>query len=416
MAMNFNIVKKKEKKDDDEELLEEENELEDEEEDLDDKPKSTMSFDPKKKMIKLMGIIVVVMFVIILILFVMSPKSGSSSNKNLSYSEIEKKLVTAAKSYFKDHPSYLPTSSEEAVEVDYTNLVAEGKMKDLSEYTKDGVNCTANVRVEKYGKSYNYTPNLNCGDSYSSVTLAEKILGDNEKVTSGYGLYNIKGNYIFRGEIDDNYVSIDDILWRIVKVTSTNNVVLIADRGINNDEAWDNRYNEETKYESGKNTYSASRAKEYLDKLYKGTVDKKNYYVFSSKLKSKMATYNVCVAKRSINSESNDNSIECSETLKNQKIGLLTLSDYMMASIDPNCKNAASKSCKNYNYLVTKHSWWLGTADKDSTSKVYLVRGNGILKDEYASSYAEIRPVIYLNDDVMYKSGNGTSKKPYKIK
>ena len=77
----------------------------------------------------------------------MSPKSGSSSNKNLSYSEIEKKLVTAAKSYFKDHPSYLPTSSEEAVEVEREYFDMECPI------CKEHKEVDANEHIELFGSN-----------------------------------------------------------------------------------------------------------------------------------------------------------------------------------------------------------------------------------------------------------------------
>ena len=415
MSINFNIVKKPNKK---EETTEEEvvEELEDEEieEDLEEEKTSSITFDPKKKMIKFMGIILIIMFVIILILFIAS--SLGKKTKTYSYSEIETVLTKAAKSYFKDHSNYLPKDDGDVVEVDHTNLVAEGKMKDLSYYTKKGVTCSAVVRVEKDGKEYNYTPDLNCGDAYSSVPLYEKVIKDNTPVTSGYGLYSMNNGYVFRGELVDNYVLIGDIVWRIVKINSNNNIMLISEEAINYSRTWDNRYNEDTKYDSGKNTYSSSRIRESLEELYKGTLKNTDGYELTSAVKSKTISFNLCTGKRDINSEGKDNSQECLETLPNQKVGLLTVSDYMMASIDPNCKSINSKSCKNYNYLHYRRDWWLVTASKSSTYKAFIVRSGGVVREEETAKYGYIRPVVYLDTDVMYKSGKGTIKSPYKVR
>ena len=413
MGINFNIVKKPTKKEVEEEVDEiaEDEEIEDELEE-DDQP-SKPAFDPKKRMIKFMGIIVVVVVVIILILSFATSLGGNKSHKEYKYSEIEKILVKAAKSYFKDHSEYLPKEDGDIVEVDYTNLVAEGKMKDLSEYTNE--KCSATVKVEKEENDNNYIPNLNCGTSYSSVPLYEKIMKDNETVNSGYGLYSNKGSYIFRGEELDNYVSIGDILWRIVKITSDNNVVLISEEGIGYSKPWDDRYNQETTYETGNTVYASSRVKEYLDKVYKATSKDDDYYI-TKKVKNNIVSYNICTGKRTIDSESKDNSLECQETLKNQKLGLLTLSEYMIASVDANCKKPSDRACKNYNYLATtKDEWWTATAS-NKASQVFMINRSGIVKEENASNYAAVRPVIYLDSNVIYKSGKGTLKSPYKIR
>lgn len=414
MSINFNIVKKPKKEEIEEEEVLEDDDIIEENEIVEKEEKTKLSFDPKKSMIKFMGIIVIVVILIILLLSLLSSCTRKKSSQ-YKYSEIETILVKAAKSYFKDHPSYLPVDEGDIVEVDYTSLVNEGKMRDLSYYTKEGVNCTASVKVENIDKDYNYSPDLNCGDDYSTILLSEKILKDNNTVTSGYGLYSIKGSYVFRGEEVDNYVSIDDILWRIVKINSNKNVVLISAEEVGYIKSWDNRYNEDTKYDTGKNIYANSRMNEYLNKIYKGNSKDENYYI-SNKLKGKLASQDLCVGKKDINSESKDNSEECLETSKNQKIGLLTVSEYLMASVDPNCKSVLSKSCKNYNYLSYKKEWWLMTAVKGSSSEVFMVSSSGVVKKENASTYAYIRPVIYLDDDVMYKSGKGTLEKPYKIR
>ncbi|MBQ9019067.1 MAG: hypothetical protein IJ097_01980 [Bacilli bacterium] len=408
MGINFNIVKKP-KHDENENIEEQEEELE--EEDLDVDVKSN-NYDPKRKMFRFMGIIVGIMILILLILFIMSL---GNNKKSYSYSQIERIMEKAAKSYFKDNASYLP-EEDSIIEVDVSTLVEAGKMKDLSEYTKKGVSCVGSVSVQNEDSSYIYTPNLDCGNDYSTIPLYEKVLNNNETVSSGYGLYSNNGDYVFRGENVDNYVQLNNNLWRIVKITSDNNIVLISATGVGYTNTWDNRYNENMKYESGINNYSSSRAKEFLEKIYKNPIEKEGEDILSKKDKSKLVEFDVCVGKRNGEEESKDNSIECREKVRDQKLGLLTLSDFLYASVDPNCKSASTKSCKNYNYLVIKANWWLATASTNDTSLVFKVAGNGIVRAERASTYASIRPVIYLNDSVMFKSGKGTLEKPYKVR
>lgn len=405
--MNFNIVKKNKKKDDDEDLLDED-ELEVEEE-----KSSSNNNDAKKKMFKFMGFVLIGVFLIFFLLYLVSLFSRGHS---YTYEDIEKVLVDAAKEYFAENPSYLPTEDGNVVEVDHTNLVAAGKMKDLSEYLEEGVSCSASVLVEKSGSEYLYSPFLNCGDTYATVLFHDKVVSDQSVVSSGYGLYSMNGGYVFRGELVNNYVQLSNSVWRIVKITSNNNVVLISEDGAPYSQPWDNRYNEDRFYESGINQYSASRVREYLEKIYSNPSTNDGEDLLSEGDRARIVSYNVCTGKRTTSSESKNNSEECAEVLQNQKLGLLTLSDYMVASIDTSCKSSKTKSCQNYNYLAKDFDWWLVTANKEDNSTVFKVDRGGVITTDNASTYSIVRPVIYLNSNVLYDSGDGSLENPYVIR
>ena len=407
MGMNFNVVQKPKKDDDKDELLDED-ELEVEE------TTSKSSGDSKKKLYRLMGIVIAIFIGFMILILILS--AISNGNKKYSYTEIEKVLKNAAIDYFKDNKDSLPVEEGDITEIDSANLTAGEYMKDLSEYLKEGDTCTGSVQVEKTSSGYLYTPYLDCGEKYTTVELANKILNTEEVVTSGYGLYSIKSGHVFRGENVNNYVQLDKSLWRIVKITSNNNVVLISEEGAGYTKPWDNRYNPDRLYESGINNYANSRIKDYLDKVLNNPEEKDGELILSKKDKKKLVSFNICTGKRDNNSESKDNSEECAEVLKDQKIGLLTLSDYMYASTDENCKSASTKSCKNYNYLTSKNDWWLVTGNKADSSTVYQVTSNGAASVVNAGNYGYVRPVIYLNEKTLYRSGNGTLEKPYKVR
>lgn len=407
MNDKFNIVRKN-KKDEDDELYEEDFDNEESES----KTKPSLNNDLKKRMLIMMGAIVGGTIILLIILYIIT----LFTPKNYSYSEIEKIMKNAAKTYFRDNSSSLPESDSDEVEIDVANLVAGNYMKDLSEYTKEGVACTGKVIVEKSSDEYLYTPYLDCGENYATEELYKKIVNDDNIVNSGYGLYSRNGSYVFRGEEVNNYVQLDKSLWRIVKVTSNNNIVLINSEGLQMGQPWDDRFNEAKNYNSGINSYNASRIKEYLDKIYTNPSEKYNEKILSKSDKEKILSYNICTGKKPATSSAFDNVEECSEHLNNQRLGLLTISDYVYASIDPNCKTITSKSCQNYNYLAIKSEWWLATADSADTVSVYQVNRSGAVKSTSAGSYATVRPVIYLNNKVLYKSGNGSFEKPYKVR
>lgn len=426
MNVKFNLGNKKEKgkvndiKADelDEEIDEDEVDIEDEvdadevEEDENSSPskKANSNEDFKKFIIKLVVIIVGGM----LLLFLVLSASTLISGRRVSYEKLEQIMVKAAESYFEDYPESLPKKENQIVEVETPTLTQAGKMKDISEYTKKGISCTGKVSVAKSGDDYVYTPALDCGDSYSTKTLSGVITENNKIVTTGYGLYELNGDLVFRGEKVDNYVSLGDHIWRVVKLDSNKNAYLISEKYIGYTSSWDDRYNSNYGYNTGINNYSSSRIKEYLDTVY-NTKDE-DERIFTETDKTKLSKYDVCAGKRDKTSKLNDGSIECQTAEKNQAMGLLSISDYINASVDPNCQSTENEACQNYNYLVVNYKWWTATAVSDNTSDAYLILRDGRIKVTRCSEYNYVRPVIKLNGRTMIESGTGTEDDPYIIK
>lgn len=371
---------------------------------------NTNKEDLKKTIIKLMIIIGGGILLLILILSI----SSSFTKKSYSYEKIEEIMVQAAKSYLNDNPEILAVADTRIVEVPIANLVAAGKMKDLSEYTAKGVACTGNVVVSKVGNEYVYTSNLNCGDHYSSTPLYTKVLQDSPITDSGYGLYSLNGEKVFRGEKVNNYVQLEKALWRIVKIDSNNNIVLIKETPVGYTTAWDNRYNQEIGYNVGLNNYSTSRIKEYLESSYNPVKETEVYLSINDK--AKLIAYDACVGSRATNSKTNSNAIECKKKENNQKLGLLTVSDYINASTDSNCVTAESLTCQNYNYLVKDYAWWLATPVTNTTDKAYSITVKGEIKVSQTGDYYNVRPVVKLNSTVTISGGDGSEKNPYVIK
>ena len=271
----FNIEKRKDDSDDI---------FDDDEEDVKESKSSGNNDFLRKRMVRFMLIVILVMVSILLILYFLS----LSIKHNYTYREVETIMKKAAISYFKDYPEHLPLEEGSIVEIDSSNLANAGKMRPLVEYVGEDKTCSGVVQVEKSGSDYLYVPYLNCGDDYTTLELYRKVLANETIVSSGYGLYQINGNYVFRGEVVNNYVELNDNLWRIVKITSNNTMYLISELGTSMDQPWDNRYNEENFYESGFNNYSASRIYEYLERIYDKPVEDDGEKLLSNKDKKNL--------------------------------------------------------------------------------------------------------------------------------
>lgn len=406
--LKMNEEEEKETSSEREEILAE-YEVDEEDDDYEEMSSSkSSSINPMNKMMFLVIGAIVIIFLIIMIFMMLL--GGSKS-----YDDIEQIMANAAERYFAAHPESLPAGTS-SVDISAAELSNAGYMKPLEKYLPDGAVCTGSVNVQKSGASYLYTPKLDCGETYRTSELYSKVLNDNKIVTSGYGLYNKAGNKVFRGEEVNNYVQLDKSLWRIVKITSKNEVVLVIDNYENNSVPWDDRYNQTVNYESGINNFAVSRVKESLKKYYELAEDSKDAVFLSDADKTKLVSFGLCTGKRGAEEQGTDNAIECREKAKDQKVGLLTVSEYMAASTDSNCKTASSAACQNYNYLVNGAEWWTITAIKENTYQAYTVDTDGDIEVKNVNNYADLRPVIYLNSKVLYKDGEGTLEKPYLIK
>lgn len=399
---------------DDEDLDLQENEIQvekEEDEEEEDNNKSSNKSDLSKKLIKLMVIIVVGMIILLLLLFILSKLGGGS----YSYERVENIMEEAAKDYFADNKNSLPESEEQTVEIDVANLVNAEKMKPLDDYLGKDCGCTGKVQVKKIASDYVYTPYLNCGEKYSTKFLADTVGNDENLVGSGYGLYLQNGNYVFRGEEVKNYLKMEGQIWRIVRVNSDRTITITTDRLSEDVYPYDDRFNQQVEDELGINNFSTSRVREQLNKMY-NTTDKEDSenYLLSDKDKTHVVEYDICTGKISPTETIHDNSKECSQTIKGY-VGLLTVSDFMNASIDTGCNTVLSESCQNYNYLAGGSSYWLVTANNQDTHSAYIVYGDYMGKKNTDEEY-KLRPVVTLDANTLISSGTGTEEDPYIVK
>ncbi len=376
----------------------------------------------RARMIKLFIIVIAIFLIIMLIGYIIS----GFSNKAYSYSDVEEQLVESAKSYFSDNKNKLP-SKNKSVYISSDTLANSKYIKPLDKYLKNK-SCTGKVVVKNISNSYDYTAYLDCGDSYKTRELYKELLKKDNIVTDGYGLYHLNNEYVYRGLYVNNYVVFKDkeeILWRIVKILNNNEVVLIKDSSTNDEYIWDERYNSSTEYENGINVYKNSSISTHLDKLYASKYGDKesedysdygNEEVFLTKnIKNKLVKFNACVGTRSENDTSKDGSVECSVKYET-KMSLLSIYEYLNASIDPGCTTTVSPECQNYNYLADNNdNFWFANGMAENSSKVYYLSSGSVI-DLEAANDSHIKPVIHLSNNTMIESGKGTKSKPYIIR
>lgn len=308
--------------------------------------------------------------------------------------------------------------------------------------------------------------------------LSKGISPDNLKqnvVTSGPGLYKDdieKDKYIYKGENPDNYIKLDNDLWRIISIEPDNTLKIIKQdsigdfvydpgyetniTGITNANSiegtrWSTNSTDYCYYNGSLTTYYGCKVwgskntmldsngnnitkmpKEIWNsttyelpekEAYINTYLNNTYYASLSEItKSKISNHSFNVgllAYTSGQTLTTDITQEKSYTWKG-KVGLANATDYVRASTDSSCTNSYTGTqspypCKNGNFMFNSADWWTISDRSYSTSDhAWAILNTGSLYSNRVLTSSGIRPTVFLTSDIIL-SGEGTIDSPYII-
>ena len=172
----------------------------------------------------------------------------------------------------------------------------------------------------------------------------------------------------FKGDINNNYIKYNNLLWRVIKVNSSGSITIILDNKINM-----------LPWQIG--DYSIN---EYLNTEFKAELDT-----------SKLTNNNGC--RDDVTKVDN---ISC-KNITDEYVSLLDLNSYLL-TLD-NGKTFIGGEEENiwlYNKYDEKSAWHVNGSKLGFTSM---------------DAFYEVRPVVTLNNSVLYESGDGTKENPYLI-
>lgn len=324
--------------------------------------------------------------------------------KKYDYQGMENLMVQATQKYIKQNSELLPTKEDPETTIDYSTLVNGKYIKEMSKISKDA-SCFGEVTIVWNEDNYYYLPYLSC-TNYETQNIRDAILEQEPIVDDdSSGLQDINGYYTYRGEYVNNYLSLANYTWRILKFDENMIYIVLADT-INGKTTYvfDDRYNSAINSNKGYNSFENSRILESLQAIYNN--DLTNYHKF-------LLNMDACTHSRSETDTDKSGAIECFSTLKTP-IALLSVYDYMNASMDSLCFTSTSRSCANYNYLAgTTNKWWLLNGTNENSYEVYTASQTGALSLEAANGKKFLRIVLAIPSNLIYKSGTGTSNNPY---
>jgi len=221
-----------------------------------------------------------------------------------------------------------------------------------------------------------------------------------KEVTEGDGLYidtYEEGRYVYKGANPDNYITLNNELWRIIAIESDKSLKIIRNSGYY------------TKWHTDYNGYWELPAKvnEYFNDTY--------YNSLNSGVKRLIQehTWGIGTIK--------DNNTDLAAQIQSENsstwtgnIGLMSVSDVIRSNSDiENCGTfylnwQHNQTCKTTRYL---NCGWTITRNG---GKIYFVHGIGTIESENQNSAKNACPSVYLIPDITL-SGSGTETDPYTI-
>ena len=242
----------------------------------------------------------------------------------------------------------------------------------------------------------------------------EAVTEDNPVITSGNGVYYdintgfyyYKTDYSATGNTNvNNYLLVDDILWRIVKFDE-NNIYVIQDEDTINDKEVFSTEADENGYYNNVNTSTLLTNKYYIGRIYLQDTwydNLKLYYV-------------------------PDTEVFAIDNNRSGGIGLISVEDVLNSSVSSSCTFANLSSGGCHSWLTDNGNTYLFNevyaADKvTNTGKIaYLKDDKVIAVNPTDESYGEYKfygvegnvchSIYYINNS---STANGSREKPYKL-
>lgn len=225
--------------------------------------------------------------------------------------------------------------------------------------------------------------------------------------------------YYFRGSVDNNYVKMNNLMFRIVRINGDGSVRLVLDNTLENNSYYLRRINKTNEYLNNM-IFDNSDIKKVLDEWYNTNLLSVDNYIVSSNFCYDNAFYLQNESEYFTNSYdriyvSNAASLNCQEGIYVGKVGLLSIDEVIYAGAS---KDGTNNSYYLYNPSIL-NNWWTMSSSKvnvqsNNVNNYLITSGGGIdLEGKLNSSYG-IRPVISLDKSVKV-SGMGTLENPYEI-
>lgn len=213
----------------------------------------------------------------------------------------------------------------------------------------------------------------------NQISLFEYIKSKESYVNLTNGLVYDEDSklYIYKGNVENNYIKYSGILYRILSTDPENNIRIVTDKSVT------------LLYPGLNRGFKDSYINKWLN------IDKEgNYGVYEKNMYSASLLNNTFTCEDEIN---DIEEITCNEYNNAYKINLLSLHDYNIALGEDG-------------FLNNSENYVLNTTSKDG---IYYVDKTGEIGVDSAPKAMGIRPVITINGEAILIEGDGSKDFPY---
>ncbi len=248
------------------------------------------------------------------------------------------------------------------------------------------------------------------------------------------------GKYSYVGNGDNNYITLNDELWKIVSIESDHTIKVVRwDSTINKEfDTANNRTNSSTyckSLEYGCNSWNSKSV--FENGTINGNVENDSTlltYLNTTYYNGLSDTFKNQITEHAFNIGAVEQGVSIQQALSQESeytwyghVGLLSLSDIIYPGSSSTTTTNTTLTNSNYllNYSSDKFMWtinpvrgnsnevWVISYDKKSIGKNANSQSEDISNTNY--KYVAL-PTIYLKNTVQYNSGNGTINQPFTIK
>ncbi len=231
-------------------------------------------------------------------------------------------------------------------------------------------------RLISYRNKY-ITIYKNASYSFLSTVLIDRIdYASNDRL-----MENEDGTYTYVGNVQNNYIYISGNLYRIMSIDNNKNIKVIAEESITVMPLFENDVFYNTSI-----SHWLNRSEQENTGIYEKIIRNSSFLVENSSCVCQLDNF--------------ENHI-CNQTLDSNKVGLLSLKEYMAAG-------------GQNSYLNNGEYFWL--ANRNSEDKYYLVNEEGAIGLSFSNSLTiGVRPVLTLSSSTIARSGDGTKESPFVV-
>lgn len=321
-------------------------------------------------------------------------------------------IITEAKEYYLEHNKEL--NENKIFTIEDGKIVEEGldyngtlPNKGTIIINKNGeIQIVVNNSLWCATKKYNEL-DINVSDYSSDCEVNNVVSVGNINVTivnSGDGLYEENGSFYYKGLNPNNYILVNDTMFRIISLDEQGNLKLISN-DILYSEFWSEK-EESLKYEVV-NSDSIGYRLNNLD--INDNIEKliKNKDILEYTWSQEQFNYN---------QNETISSLKENRKMKYEfvgTIGLISVEDYVKASLNSNCKNNILRNinCGESNYLNIEENYYTLSISNDS---IWSINNDGKVYESSLDLKNGVRLCVYVDKNIKLQ-GKGTKENPYVI-